>query len=75
MNILNSDYNDRTIRLAGICAALFVGFAFIGFIMEVQWEMGKIQGIRPWLFPLMGKYALAGLLWGVVLDTKNLVKL
>jgi hypothetical protein len=74
LNLLNSSYDNRTIKIAVACASLFLGFGIILFVMEVQWDMSHIQGISPWLFALMGKSSLAGLLWGLMLEYKNLAR-
>ncbi|NLW45683.1 MAG: hypothetical protein GXY92_10980 [Syntrophomonadaceae bacterium] len=74
LSILNSSYDNRTINIAGICAALLLGLALIGFVIDVRWDMRHIQGISPRLFSLMGKSALAGLLWGLMLEYKNLAR-
>ena len=74
MNLLNSSYDNRTNKIAGVCASLFLGLGLIRFVMDVQWDMRHIQGISPRLFLLMGKSALAGLLWGLMLEYKNLAR-
>ena len=71
MNLL---YDNRTIKIVFACILLALGLVLLRFVINVQWDIRHIGEVNPRLFPLMGKSALAGLLWGLRLEYKNLYK-